>query len=171
MEQKETQRQERISRRKDDIEEGANQECPFAPMISVRSREISEKKKLDPIHLRYKKDNELKKQKLKLLAEKVEFEKLEKEKEGSLDKLSKKKKRAGGSQSRDIYEDNLKWLKEKQNKLMERSVEKRNQELEHYNFKPEINRDNFYYVFYFHSANNEQELHVSPTGIRDVEEV
>lgn len=146
MEQKEAKRQERISRQRDEVEDGANQECPFAPMISVRSREISEKRKLDPIHLRYKQDNEQKKQKLKLIAEKVESEKLQKEKEASLDKYSKKKKRAGGSQSRDIYEDNLKWLKEKQHKLMERSVEKRNQELEQYNFKPEINRDNFYYV-------------------------
>ena len=54
METNQRSKNDRLKNIKSELDDDNEQDCPFAPKISMRSREIAELNKTKPIHERYK---------------------------------------------------------------------------------------------------------------------
>lgn len=145
-------------------------EYPFAPRISMKSRELWGKIPQEPIHLRYEKELSKREKKVQLLKEELEKEQKLKEeallpiKDGKIqsdnvpltkfdklekkiksERLSKKARTPSIYERKNIYESGMSWLKNKDSKLAEQQTERLEQELANLNFQPTINRNNAYY--------------------------
>ncbi len=133
--------------------EELNDEHPFAPRISMKSREIWEKNQLEPIHLRYQEELEKKHRNLEALKKYSQREREEKErKEGLLvgkglpkPSQSRPKPRPAEGQ-KPLYEKGMAWLRSKNDKIIYRQSEKLEGELTGLDFRPAINRDSAYYA-------------------------
>lgn len=121
--------------------------CPFTPALAIHSREIISKKKLRPIHQRYK--TELKKKEKKIKKKRELRKKVEQFRERkSMKKFKRKKTKSkiglnqrGITKSRDLYKQGRELIKKKHAKIYEeqaRQIELQFEENEDY-FKPKIN--------------------------------
>lgn len=156
--------------KKDADSELDEQDHPFAPRISMKSREMWEKCPQEPIHLRYEKEISKREKKIKMMKEDLEKEKKMKEetllpvKDGKVqadgipltkaekiekkikaERLSKKSKTPSIYERKNVYESSMSWLKNKDNKLAEQQSERLEEELANLHFQPRINRNNGYY--------------------------
>lgn len=134
----------------DSLEDGGAH--PFAPKISMKSREIWEKNNMEPIHLRYKDELRKKDKNLNDLKTLTMKERKEKEmKEGEMagkglpDPKKSKSKKKSSKERQPIYESGMQWIRDKNNKIVYQQAERLENEVDAYDFKPVINRDSVYY--------------------------
>lgn len=130
---------------------------PYAPKISMRSREIWESNPKEPLHLRYKEEVERRKQKLQEIERRTSKERELKEKIAatSAKKLSGKRKGSKEwdadrnplleSSRKDIYESGMRWMKDKNAKIVSEQSTRLNQEIDGFHFQPQINKSSTYY--------------------------
>ena len=146
-----------------DNERESEKDYPFAPKISMKSRELWESYPQEPIHLRYQTELSKKESKIQKLRKQVEEEERIKEKgllplkEGPQTKLHKieqkiqnertqKKSRTPSIYERkNIYESGMSWLKNRDSKLAEQQTDRLENELANLQFQPAINKKNNYY--------------------------
>ncbi len=130
---------------------------PYAPKISMKSREIWEANPKEPLHLRYKEEIERRKNKLHELERKASKERELKDKEAA-DSARKWTKKRNDSKEwnpdrnpfleptrKDIYESGMKWMKDKNSRIISEQSSRINQELDGFRFQPQINKDTAYY--------------------------
>lgn len=154
---------------------------PFAPKISMKSREIWESSPQEPIHERYQKELNKRTQNLKKLEQQVNREKqMEEEglpiiplKQGKLNipqltkhqKLELKMKSAKAKvkskspsihERKNVYNSGMSWMKERDDKLAEQQSSKLESELSGMSFRPKLNRKNAYYSSISKSFENRQ---------------
>jgi hypothetical protein len=135
-------------------------EFPFAPRISMKSRELWNQAPQEPIHMRYMTELSKKERKIKQLKEQIEKESKQKEEELALPvtkqqkiehkmKLERSQKKAHTPniyERKNIYDSGMTWLKNKNSKLAEKQTDRLESELAELQFEPSINKNNGYYA-------------------------
>ena len=141
---------EKYTRREKLVEDRINQieeECPFTPALSNRSRYLTSQRKMKPLHLRY--DKELKKKNKKLRQERELKAKREKRQLTVTRGHSKLKKptrsqsiKRTAEKSTDMYKKGKRWMQDKNARIYELQAQviERNFEEEQNFYRPRINK-------------------------------
>jgi hypothetical protein len=127
--------------------------APFAPRISLKSRQIWQDNPKAPLHQRFQDELQLREERLRETKIRVAREReLKAQKEQLVPPVPIKKDLTKGlgrdkdtPKKRDIYSDGLRWIKERRTKLLEQQSKQLDQEIKASDFSPSINRNNAYY--------------------------
>src|SRR3990167_4404794 len=127
--------------------------APFAPRISLKSRQMWQDNPKAPLHQRFQEELQQREERLKEAKMRVNREReLKAQKEHIVPPVPIRKDPTRGLASkdntpkkRDIYTDGLKWMKERRSKLLEQQSKRLDEEIKASDFSPSINRNNAYY--------------------------
>jgi hypothetical protein len=127
--------------------------APFAPRISLKSRQMWQENPKAPLHERFQDELQLREERLRETKMRVAREReLKAQKEQLVPPVPIKKDLTKGlgrdkeaPRKRDIYSDGLKWMKERRTKLLEQQSKRLDDEIKASDFSPSINRNNAYY--------------------------
>lgn len=127
--------------------------APYAPRISLKSRQMWQDNPKAPLHERFQEELQQREERLKETKMRVTKEReLKAQREHLVPPVPIKKDLTRGlskekiaPKKRDIYSDGLKWIKERRSKLLEQQSKRLDEEIKASDFSPAINRNNAYY--------------------------